>query len=395
MGLTRSNVYSGLAGFYLLNDTADTLAPLLPSGKYDVPLVIQDRMFYTDGSLRFPSDVPPNPELHPYWVPEFFGDVILVNGLAWPNMNVDQGQYRFRILDGSNARVYNLSMSNGMPFTVIASDENYLRSAVNVTSFLVAPGERYDVLVDFSQLTAGTKVTMLNNANAPFPDGDSANASTNGVIMQFTVGGNAGFAAKTLPAITNPTLAGAFPSLPMSSVSNARNLTMVEWQGPNGPQMVILNGQQYSSPISETPISGATEIWRIIDNTGDAHPLHIHLVNFQVVSRQEYDQERYDADWLALNGPLPFNHTTQNLDLTKYLKGEPVGPTALEQGWKDTILVYPGQVLTLIMKFAPVDGAVDYPFNVSDGPVYVWHCHILDHEDQDMIRPYRVLAKTP
>ena len=393
MGLTRSNVYSGLAGFYLLNDSADALASQLPTGKYDMPLVIQDRMFYTDGSLRFPSDVPPNPELHPYWVPEFFGDVIVVNGLAWPNMDVDQGQYRFRVLDGSNARVYNLSMSNGMPFTVIASDENYLRSAVNVTSFLIAPGERYDVLVDFSHLAAGTKVTMLNNAKAPFPDGDPVNASTNGIIMQFTVKGHAGFAAKTLPAILNPTLAGVFPSLPKSSVSAVRNLTMVEWQGPNGPQMVILNGQQYSSPISEEPVTGATEIWQIIDNTGDAHPLHIHLVNFQVVSRQEYNQSAYDADWLALNGPLPFNHTTRNLDLTKYLLGSPVGPTALEAGWKDTILVYPGQVLTLIMKFAPVDGAANYTFNVTDGPDYVWHCHIIDHEDQDMIRPFHVVAK--
>jgi FtsP/CotA-like multicopper oxidase with cupredoxin domain len=384
------NVYSGLAGFYLLSDPADTIAPLLPSGQYDVPLAIQDRMFYTDGSLRFPSDVPPNPEIHPYWVPEFFGDVIMVNGLAWPNMDVDQGQYRFRILDGSNARFYNLSMSNGMPFTVIASDENYLMSAVTTTSFMIAPGERYDVLVDFSAIAPGTTIQMTNDANAPFPSGDPADPNTNGVIMQFTVGANPGFAARTLPTILNPTLAAGFPSLNMADVSVQRNLTMVEWSGPNGPQMVIVDGQQYSSPISETPISGATEIWRLIDNTGDSHPLHLHLVNFQVVSRQTYDQAAYDADWMALNGPLPFDHPTLNVNLNNYLTGTPVGPSPIEQGWKDTIQINPGEVLTIIVKFAPAAGGV-FPFDVTAGPDYVWHCHIVDHEDQDMIRPYHVL----
>jgi FtsP/CotA-like multicopper oxidase with cupredoxin domain len=278
-----------------------------------------------------------------------------------------------------------------MPFTVIASDENYLRSAANVTHFTIAPGERYDILVDFSGLAAGTKVQMLNTANAPFPDGDAANQSTNGQVMQFTVQGNAGFPAQVLPAILNPTLASGFPSLSMASVTKERNLTMVEWQGPNGPQMVILDGQQYSSPVSETPVLGTTEVWRMIDDTGDAHPLHIHLINFQVVSRQKFDQERYDADWLALNGPLPFNHTTINLDLNNYLTGSAEGPGPLEQGWKDTIQVFPGEVLTVIIRFAPVDGTPQYPFDATEGPDYIWHCHIVDHEDQDMIRPYRVL----
>jgi FtsP/CotA-like multicopper oxidase with cupredoxin domain len=250
MGLTRSNVYSGLAGFYLLRDSADQIASLLPTGKYDVPLAIQDRMFYTDGSLRFPSDVPPNPEIHPYWVPEFFGDVIMVNGLAWPNMNVDQGQYRFRILDGSNARWYNLSLDNGMPFTVIASDENYPRSPVTTTSFMIAPGERYDVLIDFSAIPAGTKIVMTNNANAPFPDGDPVDPNNNGVIMQFTVQATPGFQAQVLPTYLNPSMA-VYPSLDMNAVTVERNLTLKEWMGPNGPQMVTLDGQQYSSPISE------------------------------------------------------------------------------------------------------------------------------------------------
>jgi FtsP/CotA-like multicopper oxidase with cupredoxin domain len=402
MGLTRSNVYSGLAGFYFLRDSSDPIAALLPSGIYEMPLAIQDRNFYTDGSLMFPSDAPPNPEIHPYWVPEFFGDVILVNGKAWPNMNVDQGQYLFKVLDGSNARWYDLSLVRQdnqqlVPFTIIASDENYIRSAVETDSFLIAPGERYSVLVDFTGIPAGTKIIMQNDANAPYPDGDPVDPNTNGVIMQFTVQNKAGFVAKDLPEILNPTLT-EYPSLLAGLTQEEqdnlvyRNLTLKEWNGPNGPQMVTIDGQQYSSPISEEPKVGATEIWRIIDDTADAHPIHLHLVNFQMVSRQAYDQATYDTDWLALNGPLPFDHPTYNLDLNNYLTpGTLQYATGVEQAWKDTIQIQPGEVLTFVVRFAPAAGG-SYPFDVTQGPDYVWHCHIIDHEDQDMIRPYRVVA---
>jgi spore coat protein A len=171
LGLTRLNVLSGLAGFYLLRDPADSIAPLLPSGKYEMPLVIQDRSFYADGSLSFPSNGQ-NPTIHPYWREEFFGNTIIVNAKAWPNMNVDRGLYRFRLLDGSNARYYTLSFSNGMPFTMIGSDGGYLKALVTLTNLTIAPGERADVLVDFTNVTPGTKIILRNTANAPFPDGD-------------------------------------------------------------------------------------------------------------------------------------------------------------------------------------------------------------------------------
>jgi FtsP/CotA-like multicopper oxidase with cupredoxin domain len=354
-----------------------------------VPLAIQDRKFYTDGSLMFPSDAPPNPTIHPYWVPEFFGDVIMVDGLVWPNMPVDQGQYLFRFLEGSNARWYNLSFDNNLPFTVIASDENYLKSAVTVNSFLMAPGERYDVLVDFTGIAAGTKIILTNNAAAPFDGGFIPDPATNGTIMQFTVTANAGFVAKQLPATLNPTLTGTFPTL--SNPSVYRNLTLKEWQGPNGPQMVTLDGQQYLSPISELPHVGATEVWRIIDDTVDGHPIHLHGVNFQLMSRQPFNQSAYDTDWLALNGQLPFNHTTLNVNLDNYFTGPAVGPTPIEQGWKDTIQAVPGSVTTIIVRFAPADGSAHFPYDITQGPPYVWHCHIVDHEDQDMIRPFRVV----
>jgi spore coat protein A len=390
MGLTRSNVYSGLAGFYMLRDPADTVAPLLPSGKYEVPLAIQDRNFYTDGSLMFPSDAPPNPTYHPYWTPEFFGQAIMVNGVTWPNLNVDRGQYLFKILDGSNARWYNLSMSNGMPFKVIASDESYLQSAVTTTSFLISPGERYSVLVDFTNVAPGTKVILRNDANAPYPGGDPVNPDTNAQIMQFTVGTSAGFVPNVLPILLNPTLTGVFPTLTNPSVY--RNLTLKEWTGPNGPLMVTLDGQQYSSPMTELPHVGATEVWRIIDDTIDGHPIHLHLVNYQLVSRQDFNATAYDNAWMALNGGvLPFANPTQNVDLTQFLIGSPTGPQPIDKVWKDTIKIMPGEVLTLIVRFAPADGRASYAFDVTQGGPYVWHCHIIDHEDQEMIRPYRVI----
>jgi spore coat protein A, manganese oxidase len=392
MGLTRSNVYSGLAGYYTIVDPADSIAALLPHGKYIVPLCIQDRKFYTDGSLMFPSDAPPNPEIHPYWVPEFFGDVIMVNGNTWPNLNVDQGQYEFQVLDGSNSRWYNLTMSNGMPFTVIARDENYLMSPVVTNVFMIAPGQRVTVLADFTGIGAGTKIVMQNDAPAPFSSGALVVPELDGTIMQFTVTANLGVAPQALPAILNPTLT-TYPSLDINAVTVTRNLTLKEWNGPNGPQMVTLDGQQYSNPISELPHVGATEIWTIIDDTADGHPIHWHLANVQVLSRQTFDQAAYDIDWLAANGnSLPFTNPTVNVDLNNYLTGSPTAPTAYEHAWQDTVQAFSGEVVTVIIRWSPVDGATNYPFDVTAGPDYVWHCHIVDHEDQDMIRPFHVVA---
>ena len=371
LGMTRTNVMSGLAGFYLLRDPSDPLASMLPSGKYEVPLVIQDRMFNSDGSMIFPSDSEV-PDIHPYWKPEFFGNTIMVNGVVWPNMNVDQGQYRFRWLDGSNARFYNLSFEvqgtgQLLPFVQIGSDGGYLQSAVAMNSVLIAPGERYDMLVDFSGLTAGTKVIVKNDANAPFPDGDPVDANT-GVIMQYTVTGNTGFTAQVLPASLNPTLpAGPFPTLDANQVTTIRYLTLMEIMDMNtgNPMMVTLNGQMWDAPISETPTVGTTEEWVIINLTGDTHPIHLHLVQFQLVSRQAFDVTTYTNDWLAMNGEPPYMMTPMTFAPDAYLTaGTLIGPTASESGWKDTIQMSPGEVTTIIVRFAQQDG----------GPVPV-RCH--------------------
>jgi FtsP/CotA-like multicopper oxidase with cupredoxin domain len=339
----------------------------------------------------FPSDPVQNPEIHPDWVPEFFGDTIMVNGNTWPNLNVDQGQYTFVVLDGSNARFYNLSMSNHMPFTVIARDENWIRSPVTLTSFLISPGERVTVLVDFTSIGAGTKILMKNDAVAPYSSGDPVENDTTAQIMQFTVVGHPGFTPKTLPTILNPSL-NVYPSLSVNSTPVVRNLTMKESQGPNGPELILQDGQVYHAPATENMKLGTTEVWNLIDDTADAHPIHWHLLNVQVVSRQTYDQSAYDNDWMALNGGvLPFANATKNVDLTNYLTGNKTAASPYEQAWQDTVQIYSGEVVTVLVRAAPVAGG-SYPFDVTQGPPYVWHCHIVDHEDNEMMRPLKIVA---
>ena len=392
LGVTRTNVMSGLAGFYFIRDPADPIEPLLPQGQYEMPLAIQDRTFYADGSFWFPT-VGNDPAVHPYWNPEFFGDTIMVNGKVWPNMNVNQGTYRFHLLDGSNARFYTLSFSNNMRFTQIGSDGGYLRTAAAMKELTIAPGERADILVDFSSLPVGTTVLLQNTATAPFPAGVKADPKTTGQIVQFTVTGTGGPAFPALPAVLNPNLAGpAFPNLPAPSVT--RILTLQEVMGPLGPTEILLDGKMWDSPVSETPAEGTTEEWVIVNPTADTHPIHLHLVQFQLVNRQAFQVKQYQAAWMAAQGGMmpPFmNEVVVPVDPAPYLKGKASGPLPSELGWKDTIQMNPGEVTRIRVRFAAQDGSA-YTFDPKTAPGYVWHCHILDHEDNEMMRPYTVTA---
>lgn len=391
LGITRQNVYAGLAGFYLLRDPADTLAAQLPSGKYDVPLVIQDRLFNTDGSLNFPS-VGVDPDVHPYWSPETFGDTIVVNGKTWPNMNVERRAYRFRLLNGSNARVYTLSLSNGKKFTQIASDGGYLPVPAKLSSLTLAPGERAEVIIDFSTMDPG-KIIVRNSAAAPFPNGVAADPLTVGQIMQFTALPGKAVGTK-IPAVLN-----TMPALTANAPT--RTLTLNEAMGPLGPVAVLLNGQMFDGAITELPRVGSTEIWEVVNMTADTHPIHLHLVQFQVLSRQAYDTAGYAAAWDALNGggTLPLMVPTVPLPPAAYLLGTAQRPAASERGWKDTVRMNPGEVIRIVVRYAPVEtpvatavpGANLYAFDPSAGPGYVWHCHILEHEDNEMMRPLQVL----
>ncbi len=394
LGITRQNVYAGLAGLYVVKDPLDVNAAVLPSGKYDVPLVIQDKMFFADGSLNFP-DAGVNPDVHPYWIPEFLGDTIVVNGNSWPNLNVDRAQYRFRIVNGSNARFYNLQLSNGKGFTQIASDGGYLPKPVDLKALLLAPGERAEILVDFSKLLPGAKVILTNNANAPFPNGLPVDPLTTGQVMQFTV-------LPTVPVV-KPKLPKALNIIPVLTPTPAlpvRTLTLNEVMGPLGPTMVLLNGQMMDAAVTETPRVGSTEIWEIVNLTVDTHPIHLHLIQFQVQNRQLLNVAGYSAAWDLLNGGgmLPLMQPTVVLSPALYTLGGILPAPKNESGWKDTIQAPVGSITRLLVRIAPqnatavtaVPGVNLFAFDPTVGPGYVWHCHILDHEDNEMMRPMAV-----
>jgi spore coat protein A, manganese oxidase len=162
--------------------------------------------------------------------------------------------------------------------------------------------------------------------------------------------------------------------------------------GAGGPLEVLLDGKKWSAPISETPTLGSTETWVIVNPTADTHPIHLHLAQFQLVSRQSFQVNKYVTDWTTLNGmaPVPNDAIINNPPYQNYLQGKIVGPNPQEMGWKDTIQANPGEVTIIQVRFSPIDGTPNYPFDATNGPGYVWHCHILDHEDNEMMRPYTV-----
>jgi FtsP/CotA-like multicopper oxidase with cupredoxin domain len=386
MGLTRLNIYAGLAGIYVLRDANDPISSFLPSRENEIPLIIQDRSFNSDGSL-FYDHAGVNPSIHPYWVPEFFANTIMVNGKVWPNLNVKPQPYRFRLLNGSNARFYHVKLSNEQKFIQIGSDGGYLPQPVELSSLLLAPAERADILIDFSTLAPGTTVILTNTAYAPFPTGTPADPQTVGQIMQFTVTHETVLAPKKLPLVLN--------HIPPLKPTKTRTLTLFELEGPNGPLEVTLDGQMWQNPVSELPQAGKTEDWQVVNLTDDTHPIHLHLVQFQLVSRQKFRSDDYLKDWKKLNqttlpGTPPYYGKPKALPIESYLQDQPIAPPLNEKGWKDTIQMNTGEVTTIRVRFTSQDGS-PYPFNPSLGPGYVWHCHILEHEDNEMMRPVKIL----
>jgi spore coat protein A len=464
LGATRINVYAGLAAFYLLRDDRDTGQvdnPLhLPAGDYEIEIAIQDRQFDTNGQWLFPDGTPagfngppPNPTIHPFWNPEFFGDVIVVNGKSWPYLDVEPRRYRFRMLDGSNARFYDLRLENlaaktlGPAFWMIGTDGGFLDMPAKLNDptvnkpprMLFAPGERYDVIIDFAGYE-GQTLTLVNKAKAPYPAGVNSDPQTNGQVMQFRVGTTVTNGPDTS---YNPATDGTLreqPIITLNAPSKTRQLVLVEVEGVGGPIEVLVNNTKWSGKrpdaegnlepvddtwvvdgrdnyLSETPAVGSTEQWQIINTTMDAHPIHLHLVQFQLVSRQQYQAKKYrgvyDAAFpggtfdgityapglfIPAYGP-PADYNTQNAagavggnpDITPYLQGPARGPNPEERGWKDTVIMYPGEVTTINVQFTKQDGT-SFAFDATEGPGYVWHCHIIDHEDNEMMRPYIPIA---
>jgi FtsP/CotA-like multicopper oxidase with cupredoxin domain len=398
MGYTRHNVYAGLAGFYIIRDPGNEPAGL-PSGPYEIPLAIQDKMFTTDGQLWYPN-VGDNPE-HPVWTPEFFGNVLLVNGKIWPYLQVEPRKYRFRILDGSNARFYSLALAErttsapGPAFQQIGTDGGYLAEPVLLNDpsdptsprLLLAPGERADVVIDFSAYAPGTEFLLRNTAKAPYPTGNAPNPQTTGQVMLVRV------VAPTAP--DNSVVPSLLASV--SRISNptvTRTMTLNELEGENGPLGALLNGTPFMEAVTEMPTLGTTEMWEVVNMTADTHPIHIHLVQFQLLNRQKFNAIRYARAFEEVNPELPTGQYVP-VPVGPYLKGKPTPADANERGWKDTYRMNPGEVTRILVRFAPQDESPAFAFDATAEPGYVWHCHILEHEENDMMRPYRLVAAGP
>jgi spore coat protein A len=470
LGGTRLNVYAGLAGAYAIIDpNAPLPTGLHPVGlqqgasgsvDYLIPLVLQDRMFDTNGQLYFPN-VGINPE-HPFWIPEFVGDTIVVNGAVWPFLNVEPRRYRFLFINGSNARTYELFLTNpvtkvmGPPIWQISTDGGYLDAPVkidpnapkpNITKLTLMPGERADVIMDFAGF-AGQTLLMRNTGRTPYPKGEAPQGSTLGQIMVFRVGPGpvpdasydpaSGIPLRTpLVRLVDPAAGTLDPGI---TAANTRQLTLNEILGVGGPLEVLVNNTKWDGKSSDTttfpngirpdftpviingvteyyselPKEGDTEVWEIVNLTADAHPMHTHLVQFQLINRQNFNTNKYagayngafpgGAFFPAYGPPLDYNTGNPNAlggnpDITPFLQGRVIPPDPNEAGWKDTIHVLPGQVTRIAVRFAPTDTPAEisgaFPFDPNaGGHGFVWHCHIVDHEDNEMMRPYGVEPKT-
>ncbi|MCC7450104.1 MAG: multicopper oxidase domain-containing protein [Anaerolineae bacterium] len=410
MGITRLNVYAGLAGLYFVRDatsgldTGDETNQLgLPYGDYEIPLVIQDKTFNPDGSLFYP--IVGVTQKHLIWVPEFFGDTPVINGVAYPFLNVEPRRYRFRMLNGSQARFYSMQMvgSNGrnLPFTVIGMEQSLLPAPVQLTKLVLGPGERADVIVDFTGVKLGTSYTLTNNAKTPYPGGGKRAGANMPQLMKFNVNVPLNTA---IPNKAVPRTLFTVPNLPtQAQATKTRQIIMKETMDPvaMAPLHVRLNelwfdgkddkNQHYE--ITETVAEKSTEIWEFINLTVDAHPMHMHLVQFQVLNRQAFNAALFTTDYMNWVGATrtPTNLCGEpNINATLngapvYLKGAPIPPAPEETGLKDTVKALPGQVTRVLVKFEVPEGT---PLPAE----YVYHCHILEHEENEMMRPFVVTS---
>jgi spore coat protein A len=374
LGMTRLNVYAGLAAFIRMRDQYDTGTepnPLgIPGGKYEVPIVLQDKSFSADGQLFYSETAT--------WIPEFFGDTPVVNGAVQPYLEVEPRKYRLTFLNGSQARFYHLRLSNGQPFYQIGSEGGMFNKPVRVSSILLLPAERADVIVDFGGL-AGQDL-VLNNL--PLPAGVVSPAEPDlPNLMQFRVRGTA---TTPGPQSIPKTLAGGSMAMAGGPIVEKRYITLEEQlDDDDEPVRLVINGRTFEEPVDEAPRVGTVEEWWFVNISADTHPIHMHLTNFQVMGRTRLDSAAYAA---ALEAARQAGTTLPNntIDPTPFLLGPEVLPPRNEKGWKDTVGAHPDQVTRIRQRF-------DLPAGASTPQNYVYHCHILEHEDNDMMRPFRVV----
>jgi spore coat protein A len=370
LGATRLNVFAGLAAAYILRDEFDTGAEPnsigIPGGAYEIPLVVQDRQFSPDGTFLYPISTIPGVT----WIGEYFGDVMLVNGKVWPFLNVEPRMYRFRILNGCNARILSLDIG-GPALWQIGAEGGLFDVPVAVKRMVLSPAERADLLVDFSKF-AGQTLVMKNHV-PPKPVSNPAPALE--AVMQIRVG----------TSLTNPGPSAIPSSLPgrkadLQDPATTRYITLNEVDPEEVNWFLNLNGVHFDAgPTTETPQVGTVEDWVYVNVTGDTHPIHTHLVTTQVIGRTPFDVEAYQA---AYGGP---NGVPGGIDPTPFATGPMRVPAPEERGFKDTVMANPGEFTTIRAKF-------DLPAGVTPPQNYVYHCHIGEHEDNDMMRPFTVTA---
>jgi FtsP/CotA-like multicopper oxidase with cupredoxin domain len=419
LGMTRLNVYAGPAGFYIIRGgpagdkavldsrfrkptpavfpgPAPREGDMFPPNKpyREIPIAIQDRSFNSDGSLFYPDtraffdefEGPfiPDSNVSPIWNPEFFGNCIMVNGNTWPFLNVEQRRYRFRFLNGCQSRflILDFSAIPGVEVWQIGNEGGFLAAPVNITAahsnrLLMALAERADVIVDFTNVPIGNCVLGNVGPDEPFGGGepgndfDPADPHSTGQVMEFRVG-----PALTADLTTPPQFLVLPPitSLPTETVT--RRLALIEMMSEvhDGPSEAMLGyvdadgmpmHQMWSEAVTENPNVGDTEVWELYNFTADAHPMHVHEVTFEVVNRQA----------------LVVNEDGETEPPARF-DGDPRPPEAWESGFKDTVIAYPGEVTRIRAQF-------------NTPGQFVWHCHIVEHEDNEMMRPYRIGPEQP
>ncbi|KAM7484633.1 hypothetical protein LguiA_000642 [Lonicera macranthoides] len=377
MGLTRVNLLAGLSGAYIIRQP-HLEGPLgLPYGdEFDRPLVVYDRSFRTDGSI-YMNSTGNNPSIHPQWQPEYFGDAIIVNGKAWPHMIVRRRKYRFRIINASNARFFKFYFTNGLDFIHVASDSVYNERPVMVDEILLAPSEIADVVVDFSKSKLNSTI-LANDAPYPYPSGDPVNEA-NGKVMKFIIKPH-----RELDTWRVPKNLIKYPYPDLSSASLTRYIAMYEYTSEiDEPTHLYINGKSYEEPATEVSKVGTTEVWNVINLTEDNHPLHIHLGLFVVLEQRELvNVDEFRECMLKIND-------AKKCDINKYARGKSIKVLDYEKGWKNVYKMTPGYVTKIVVRFSYIHSNASYPFDATSEPGYVYHCHILDHEDNAMMRPLK------
>ena len=367
MGTTRLDVFAGLAAAYLIRDAHDTGSepnPIgVPGGAYEIPLVIQDRLFRPDGKFLYPvSDIP-----GVTWIGEYFGDHMLVNGKVWPYLDVEPRMYRFRVLNGCNARIMSLTFG-GLPMWQIGSEGGLFDGPVPVRELGLASAERADVLIDFRGLESRTLGLRNHTPAAPV----SAPAPPLSDVMQIRVGAS----------VTHPDPRRIPSSLPgrradLHHPGRTRYITLNEIAPETAGWYLNMSGLHFGQPVTETPRAGTVEDWVYVNMTGDTHPMHVHLVTFQVVGRTPFNADAYQAAHGGSAG------VPGGISPGPFATGPMQPPAPEERGFKDTVKVNPGTFATIRAKF-------DLPKGVTGPQSYVHHCHIVEHEDNGMMRPFTV-----